>query len=291
MRFGSRFTAGTPIAEAPRRLVSPSFSEMVSSGLTASSASLVATVTADGSANTMGAWSELVAATPQELNVLALAIRGHSANGVNTAVLLDVGIGAGGAEVVVAPYLNIGSIATNTDSVYMIPVRIPSGSRIALRCQCGTGGRSVTVYASLLDLPFWSPTTLIDVGTTAASSTGTSISYPGSINTKSAWVELTSATTAAARAIIVGIGVNGATSVSASSDVLVDIGAGGAGSEVVIAGNLAVNLGTSESVHRRGAILGAFAADLPSGTRLAARAQWSASSSAIDVSCLLVPIA
>lgn len=97
-------------------------------------------------ANTKGAWTELTAATAADIHALALALGGqHNAARTGAGWLLDVGIGAAGAEVVLLPDLSFSSsnVFNNIGGLWPslfgpIPCYIPAGTRIAARAQCST---------------------------------------------------------------------------------------------------------------------------------------------------------
>lgn len=92
-----------------------------------------------GSANTKGSYTQLIAATGQDYQGINI----HFSNGTNSAPsttdwLIDIAIGAGGSEEILLP--NLGCSASSSGQfplIYMpFPVQIPSGTRIAARCQC-----------------------------------------------------------------------------------------------------------------------------------------------------------
>lgn len=127
-----------------------------------------------------------------------------------------------------------------------------------------------------------SMTTGIASTTMPASSTGVMID-PGTVNSKGAWFELTSATPFDAwgfflQAIYgISIGVN--------DDFLLDIGIGGSGAETVLLANVPLGLAGT-----RGDLCSVFVPlEIPSGTRVSARIQQSSTSSsdAVFVKLLL----
>lgn len=94
-----------------------------------------------GSANTKGAWSQLTAATPFDIQWLVVCITNQNNSATTTAIFaIDIGIGAGGSEVVVIPDLFTvvdSGIDTPEPQYYSFPVSIPAGSRVAARAQTG----------------------------------------------------------------------------------------------------------------------------------------------------------
>lgn len=107
-------------------------------------------VTAPGSLNTKGAWTEIEDSTPSTFGVLAVCPAGAedttlSANGI----LLDIGIGAGGAETVLIPDIYLApstaeTIVARTPVVY--GVSVPSGSRLSARYARANAGVSLDVF-------------------------------------------------------------------------------------------------------------------------------------------------
>lgn len=96
-----------------------------------------------GSANTKGAWSQLAASTrPAGLLVVAF---GNQANIARSAgnFMVDIGVGAAGAEVVVIPNLALKASASGAGVTIALeplvfpplPVAVPAGARLAARAQ------------------------------------------------------------------------------------------------------------------------------------------------------------
>lgn len=91
------------------------------------------------SPNAKTAWTQLVAATTNDLAALIVGINAAAGSIANNSFLFDIGIGAGGAETVL-----IGDIAVKFDSTEKIYwhspqtylVDVPAGSRLSFRCQC-----------------------------------------------------------------------------------------------------------------------------------------------------------
>ena len=92
-----------------------------------------------GSADTKGAWAQLVASS-NLVRWVTIAV-GNQANATPTSAkwMIDIGIGSATSEVVLIPDLNLywASAQGNfTPSVWSFPVSIPSGTRISARAQC-----------------------------------------------------------------------------------------------------------------------------------------------------------
>lgn len=108
--------------------------------LTASSRGTLVDPTA--TPNTKGSWTQLTASTTYAIHGLMIGagIKDTSA-AVTFSTLADVGVGAGGSEVVLIPNYRV--VINNTDELYpsfspIYPVNIPAGSRLAMRSQSGS---------------------------------------------------------------------------------------------------------------------------------------------------------
>lgn len=102
-------------------------------------------------------------------------------------------------------------------------------------------------------------------GGDAANSRGVSLTAPGAINTKGAWTQIIAATAFCATAINIHIGEG-----QANPDQLIDIGIGGAGSEIVLISNMVKGTGTGNI--GKGALY-QFPLLIPQGVRISARYQ------------------
>lgn len=227
------------------------------------------TITA-GSANTKGSWTQLIASTGESGSWIGVSF-GHSPNGSD--VLLDIGIGGAGSEKVILANLCTSEWATTEISDYYFPIRVPSGSRVAARCQStfasDTVRCSAVVGAGTAKTP--SPLNVVTTyGANTADSGGTSVDPGGSANTKGSYSQITSATTAPVSAILVGFpGQDNHARTLARF--LVDIAVGAAASEKIVVPNLAVVTETNNTP--RPNPYGPIPCQIASGSRIAARMQ------------------
>ncbi len=106
-------------------------------------------ITASGSTNTKGSYSQLIASTAKDYAAICLSFDGDLDNLGNSSCLLDVAIGAAASEVVIIPNI---SILTNSNIVYpantpwfFIPV--PSGTRLSARMQSSVSAEVVGLTA------------------------------------------------------------------------------------------------------------------------------------------------
>lgn len=96
------------------------------------------TLTAPGSLNTKGPWTELAASTPEDLTVIYLGPQGAGSTNFISAVglLIDLGIGPSGSEQVV-----VGDVGISSSSQELLTIRfpmtyavdVPAGSRLVAR--------------------------------------------------------------------------------------------------------------------------------------------------------------
>jgi hypothetical protein len=106
-------------------------------------------------ANTLGAWTELVASSAHNYSYLSFIAGGNNGNAALSEVLwlFDIGVGASGSEIVVIPQICLVSTDNATPSPLVsgpYPVAIPAGTRIAARAQCNN--IDVTATSRKLDV-------------------------------------------------------------------------------------------------------------------------------------------
>lgn len=248
------------------------------------------TVTASGTVNTKGSWTELLASTSQDCHLLGVGVYNTRVSGSNTGTLVDIGIGGSGSETVLIsnllagykPFLS-GGVSSEAHQVgSAFPIFVPAGSRLSARSQAVIVSDTVEVGVRLLSSPnsFVSDQrqggNVITYGADAANSRGTLISAPGTAHTKSSWVEMTASTTQPHSALIAT--VQGHTSTFQKyQTMLVDVGFGASGSEEVLIPDIFVMSWGTEGIFILDADLGAMSIGrtIPVGTRLAMRAQYS----------------
>ena len=228
-----------------------------------------------GTDNVKGAWVELVASTTYDMTALETCVLVGSAAACS--MLVDIGVGPAGSEVVLVPDL----YAETHTSVPMtmgtrIPVKIPAGTRISARAQTND---SIARNASVYMLPESTGATpifgrgfqrVVQYGCVPASTSLTPVDPGGSANTKGAWVELCAASDIPAKALCACFASNRNTNLT-TGDYLVDIGIGTAGNEVVLLPNYFVSVNTTSDVLREYTTV--LPVELPVGTRIVARAQ------------------
>lgn len=227
-------------------------------------------VPAGSGTNTKGPWSQLIAATTYDVDLLAIQVRSA---GTDQNALMDIGVGAAASEVVIVPnlydsYDGLVSDISRSNGFILCPVSIPNGSRIAIRCQasvadgivlgrivpCGGGFRRLTPLGKITDY-----------GTDTANSRGTAVTS-GSADFGS-WVQLAASTSRTIHALAA---MAGCISYTAGGDTLVQIGVGANGSEISVM-EMGGQWRTSAVGGSNGLSLGFLPCLIPAGTRLSAR--------------------
>jgi hypothetical protein len=224
-----------------------------------------ATATANTSAHTKGAWIELVASTSGAASALLIRIENIRASNVDTATLVDIGVGASGSEVAVVPNIAAGQAGSMNNDLrsglfFFVPVQIPSASRIAARIQSlVTGGKTavVTVFAMTWGNPSLLPTAVDSLGTSTATSQGT-------VGSAAAWTEIVASTSTAYRAI--SPLVCGATATQNTAVRNISFAVGASGSETAICRHAYV-VTTNETIDGPITTHPVIAGPFPAGTR------------------------
>jgi hypothetical protein len=226
------------------------------------------TITADASANTKGAWTQLVASTSSNASLLVFYVDNIGAIGTNTAVLIDIGTGASGSETAIVTNMGIGGATATAGTVGVIfgfPFKVPSGTRIAGRIQAVIGGDTARVIAHVIDAGDYAtaPTSVDSIGGDTSTSQGTSFS--GASGT---WVEAVASTTQAYRAVVLTLSSHTDTADGVSGQF--EIGVGASGSEVSFGSNSFL-VDTNERAQTRPPYSYLFGRSIPAGSRLAVK--------------------
>lgn len=247
-----------------------------------------ATATANSSAHTKGSWQQIIASTSSNASVVVFQIFGIHQSGVNTAVLLDIGIGAASSEVIIAENIAVGGAQNGGNgTVFCIPLQIPSGSRIAARIQgLVTGGETASVGVFLLSSDNYgiTPSSVDVIGGDTTTSQG--ISFSGASGT---WVEGIASTTQAYRAV--GLVASVHTTDAAAFTLVCDVGVGSAGNETNM-GSFLGSISTTEAISTAAPfIFGPYgtSSPIPAGSRLAVRHNIAANPSRYGFTLIGIP--
>ena len=249
------------------------------------------TITADASANTKGAWVELLSAAGNTYGSDTIYVVISNLGTGNNNFLLDIGIGAAASEVVIAPnlYAHTTGVTASPGSLntYYFPIKINKGERISARVQSDTGGESSEVLIIRAPASFSSGQgtgRVVDIGTSLGGSTGTTVART-TANTFGAWVEIDAAIVDAFR----GLSVTGIQSVTTSwtsnNRVTYEVGVGSAGNEETIFNGWLISQGTDETTH--GATMPFIPVGIPAGSRVSIRAAASTGNSDLDLEYII----
>lgn len=231
-----------------------------------------------GTANTKGAYVQITAGLSTDISGFALNFGGlnQTTSTASQFLLVDIAIGGSGSEKIIVP--NFPALKLRNNSVqgyphgtaYVFPIPIPSGTRIAIRGQ----GSLNTTTTRLFGIVFYGvrggtyPPGLelaqgSDVGANTSASTGTTAPTTAA-NTKGAWTQLTASAPIDAQWLI----LSGIAEFLSGSMASVDLGIGGAGSEVALVNNYVLE--SSGNSPTQSVLL---PANISAGTRVAIRGQ------------------
>lgn len=177
-------------------------------------------MTTDATPNTEGAWGQIEAAIPARADLMYIQFRATSTNGGGLA-LCDIGIDTAGgtsySEIVsnlgISEESQVGIVSIRAYNA--IPVAIPSGSSVAVRCQNSVASQNIQAYAQFMTRDRPTITNPVTYGAVDAASSGTNADPGGSANTKT-YTQITAATTQVLRQLWIHAGGNGDTARSAT---------------------------------------------------------------------------
>jgi hypothetical protein len=228
------------------------------------------TVTANTSAHTKGAYSEIIASTSANASLLVIVVQDISASSIASATLLDIATGASGSETNIVSDLAVGGALTTTGPIGLsveVPFRIASGTRISARIQSlVTGGKtaSVTLFLYNIDSDYdLTPTSVDVIGGNTANSQG--ISFSGASGT---WVQAIASTSRAYRAVAIVPSTPSSTVSTITVQMQIGVGASGSEQAFAVTRTSFVN---SEAVQSSPPYLSLFGGAIPAGSRLAVK--------------------
>ncbi len=207
----------------------PAFTQYVSSQ-TAPSTTPGTTITASGSTNTKGNWTQLVASLGFDAQLIIINAANSAVAATDTSTLLDIGIGASSSESVLIPDLLVGwtpvTDAAGSPRHYIFPLYVPSGSRISARCASARVSNTVAVWITAYgglrrSEDWWCGEQVLAYGINSGVSQGTNIT-PGVSGAEGSWTSV--GTTSQDHSMIVpGVGMND-TNAAANIGVTFDFG-------------------------------------------------------------------
>lgn len=215
-------------------------------------------------------FTELIAATTFDYEGFLLFFKRDT---TTSHISIDIAIGAAASEVEILTDFCIGTpttaVAITKSGSIFIPLRVPKGSRISARCSSASAVR-VMIHGyngAPGRMEGFSQIQALGV----SSNRGVAVNAGASANTKGAWAEITSSTADFIKGLLVQIDEN-ANTILTTGQFLIDIGIGGAGSEVVIIPNIpAATHSTDDFIAYSHTDF--YPIEIPPGTRIAARCQ------------------
>lgn len=256
-------------------------------GITYSNARLLntagTTVTANASAHTYGAWTEIVASLPADTSCLYINVYGINATTVNTATIVSIGTGTAGNESELFAFAAGSSALTSATLLFsgnllQVPVRLNSGTRIAARIQSlVTGGKTASININSFDAdPNYfvnGPTVFDTLGVSLATSEGTSLAA------SNAYTEIVASTSNPYRGVVLVGSAASNNMIAAGGTMTIAVGA--SGSEVDF-GTISYQSGSTEFY--TSFINQFFARNIPIGSRLSVKQ--SVNTTTIDASLI-----
>jgi hypothetical protein len=239
---------------------------------TVAGTSLGTVVTGNTSADAMGAFTQLIAASACDSAVISVSLYNPSAN----SEALNIAVGAAASEKVIIQQLMVDNgVSMPIGTNYIFPIAIPAGTRISAQIQGNSASATSRVAVYLFDAGF-SPMEgcagVDSIGFVTANTTGTTLTASSSTNTKGSYAQLSASTPRDYLALWAYFDALNTTATNAAY--LCDIAIGAGGSEKVIIPNL---FQQCSSVAGNGPFLsgiaGPFPICIPAGTRVAARIQ------------------
>lgn len=214
-------------------------------------------LTANATANTMGAWTQIFSGAQVVNDVYGIQINFNSAGANNTIrnFLVNVGVDntAGTAYDIKIPYLLASSASpytTNGGGVwYYFPLYIRAGSSIGMQVQGSTGSTTCYSYVTLFGQPrrpdgIRTGSKVIAFGQNIANSRGTAITM--GTTAEGAWTQLGTATTERLWWWQIGYACNDS-SMSAAA-IHMDLGAGNATNKKLLVEDAVVMTNTTEQI-------------------------------------------
>jgi hypothetical protein len=235
-----------------------------------------ATVTCDVTAHVKGAWVEIIASTSANADAISLLLSVNETN-INTASLIDVGIGASGSETAVMENVAVGGHAAY--NIY-VPLKIPAGSRISLRGQSvRTLGKTIASFIYTFDTGFY------DLAPISVDVLGSSTANSASVNlpVNNTYYEIVASTSKTYSSIIAIPSIADPSAVGGRSFIFTAVGA--SGSEIDINAFYAT-LNPNEFIQGP-SIVGGSNVTIPAGSRLSCKADIRAED--IDVCLIGIP--
>lgn len=228
-------------------------------------------LTAGGSAHTKGSWVLVQSGHSSAcMGVLVYA----AINSATVSYLFDLGVGGSGSEkVLLSNFAGMSGSNTGYTGAWF-PIMIPPNRDLRARVQASTGSSTARIHTVLNAMSWMTTPALgrcVTVGANTGSSRGTNVDPGGTADTKGSWTSFGTITTPV-KAVVFSFLTGGGS--RTDNWKLVDFGAdadGGTTYQTVIPNMFLADDLSYNTVQP--SLLGPFPVDIPSGARLACRAQ------------------
>lgn len=234
---------------------SPGFSYRESNLSSVTTTTIGTSVAASGTTFTKGSWVQLIASTAQDCYWIDVYGCNSGTSASNGRGLLDIGIGAGGAEVVLLPDLLMGGIGSSQTTggiwrEYHFPIYIAAGTNISARFSSAISAKTIGVTVVLRGGPersgdLWAGSRVTAYGITAAASSGVAVT-PGVSGAFGSYTQIVAATSSQHQCLVVGAQPDSSTNMAVQTYVAA-VGVGAA-TEVEIANQICAFGDASERI-------------------------------------------
>ncbi len=230
--------------------------------------------------NTKTAWVQLTASLASDCVFIVVACHNFcDAAAAGCSASFDIGVGAAGSEKVVIAdlVLGAGNVAGGADAgaYYAMPIAIPSGTRVAARCQVSN---TAIAFPFLSTVFFDGAFTQIEgyagvdaLGFNAAATTGTAVTSGNPVNTLGAYAQIVASTSVDYAGLLFGFDNDATGTIVSGPGMLFNVAIGAAGSEQIIIPNYEMWI---DAQYRFFALASPFfPIAIPAGTRIAVKSQ------------------
>lgn len=234
-------------------------------------------VTPGATAHTKGAWATFSGGSPSRAEGFYLSPSYLGNHSTCRTVLVDVGVGAGPTPIisnlmVCPPHANSTTLERSIAAHAFFPVALPPSESIKMRAQASMASHAdCFLYALPMQSGLPCVGTIVDTyGADTSNSKGKTLTAPATESTYGSWTQV-SASCERIKALMIALG-HGQSDWSTYGNqwALVQVGIGGAGSEVEVVRIHDIGTGSGIRVPSQ-AWFGPYYLDIPAGTRLSAR--------------------
>jgi hypothetical protein len=232
-----------------------------------STGSLGTQVNCGASANTVGGYTQLIAATAIDTAWMLVHTQNSLSQGSEEAV--NIAIGAAGSEKIIASNLIVASQSSISCASYSFPCQIKAGTRISASAQGNAASDNVRVEVILFEAGFSHIEGAAGLDGIGFSGGGKVINPPVTIDTKGPYTQLIAATARDYIGYLLAFDTAGLN--NGAGEYLMDLSIGAAGAEVAILSNLSLQEDLYGLMTPN--VVGPIWQSIPAGIRISARCQ------------------